>query len=80
MKRRLTESQRKGLQNLVDGLCLGHHCRGQSQHGGFTATVTVLLNAGLVDYPGCNPASAYRITTVGRKALVDGYYIKGDGK
>lgn len=63
--KKLTYNQRRALQNVLDGLPAGNHVRGQSQAGGFTATMLSLLQAGLL-------TRDHELTDKGRHALTSG--------
>lgn len=59
---KLSESMRKVLRNLINELPAGDHLRGQSEHGGFTATARALVERGLMTWD-------YEITDAGRAAI-----------
>ncbi|MGY6273501.1 hypothetical protein ACXIUT_27855 [Achromobacter denitrificans] len=58
---KLTDRQRRVLENLAAGRRADSHCVGRSEFGGLTATMASLHRAGLVDRNG--------ITDAGRAAL-----------
>ncbi|MFQ1062195.1 hypothetical protein [Bordetella trematum] len=59
--KRLTQNQRRVLENLAAGRSADSHCFGRSAFGGLTATIASLHRSGLIDRDG--------ITDAGRSAI-----------
>jgi hypothetical protein len=47
---KISEPQLLCLKNLAEGRRMGAHLRGQSEHGGFTATLRAMRNRGWVTW------------------------------
>ena len=62
MAKKLSEAQRRVLENLSAGRTSDHHCRTRSDHGGLVGTVLSLRRRGLIGGDG-------EITDAGRDAL-----------
>ena len=65
---KLSESQRKVLWNIWNGMSPTHHCQGRSQFGGAAQTIASLFRKGFITK---NALGGVFLTDGGRKWLYD---------